>query len=332
MLQLPGLRVVRSSGAHRAPVSVRQRFVECKPSQKLGLLLSHLTDAMARSTTGNVMIFCNTTSSCAFVHEQLRDKGIDHASFHGGLPQQARLEQLRLFLSGQESILVSTDVMARGLDIAQVSTVINFDFPTTSVDYIHRIGRTGRAGRGGMAISFVQGYDQGLAKGIQHAIEKGQTIEAVSNSKQVLHTVQQRDAMENREKMVELKRSLTAKIKLSPYASAETKRKFLLNRHPSTIKIPKLGARGSKVSRAPAKAAEQVDYVPLNPPTGQPWRPAPGRGFPSKQRGPNPPQSRRERNEGVWRNRKDPFGKKEDIVMSRRSNLKRGRGERRKGR
>ena len=92
---------------------------------------------------GSVIVFCNTTASASFVHEQLKAKGVSHASFHGDLPQATRNEQLASFMRGDEYVLVSTDVMARGLDFANLNTVINFDFPNSSVDYIHRIGRTG---------------------------------------------------------------------------------------------------------------------------------------------------------------------------------------------
>jgi len=142
-LQCPDIRIVRSTGAHRAPVKVKQTFIECKPAEKLTLLVSHLTEALSRSNMGSVIVFCNTTASASFVHEQLKAKGVSHASFHGDLPQATRNEQLASFMRGDEYVLVSTDVMARGLDFANLNTVINFDFPNSSVDYIHRIGRTG---------------------------------------------------------------------------------------------------------------------------------------------------------------------------------------------
>ena len=85
----------------------------------------------------------------------LRHQGLDAIPLHGKLSQSKRLGALNKFRSKSRSILVSTDVASRGLDIPHVDVVINFDIPTHSKDYIHRVGRTARAGRAGKAITFV---------------------------------------------------------------------------------------------------------------------------------------------------------------------------------
>jgi ATP-dependent RNA helicase RhlE len=102
-----------------------------------------------------------------------RDHGVHSAVMHGNMSQNARERSLRQFESGRVSTLIATDVAARGLDVDDITHVINFDPPHTSEDYVHRVGRTGRAGRAGTGITFVlpeQGPDVGkLAGTLGHA-------------------------------------------------------------------------------------------------------------------------------------------------------------------
>ncbi len=85
----------------------------------------------------------------------LRHLGIDAVPLHGKMGQAKRLGSLNKFRSKSGSVLVATDVASRGLDIPHVDVVLNYDIPTHSKDYIHRVGRTARAGRSGRAITFV---------------------------------------------------------------------------------------------------------------------------------------------------------------------------------
>ena len=87
----------------------------------------------------------------------LKSKGFSVMGLHGDMSQSARMDALQRFKSGASTLLVATDVAARGLDIPNVAAVINYTFPLTIEDYIHRIGRTGRAGRTGTAFAFVTG-------------------------------------------------------------------------------------------------------------------------------------------------------------------------------
>lgn len=85
----------------------------------------------------------------------LRHVGLHAISLHGKLSQPKRLAALNIFRTRSSSILVATDVASRGLDIPHVDVVVNFDIPTHSKDYVHRVGRTARAGRAGRAVTFV---------------------------------------------------------------------------------------------------------------------------------------------------------------------------------
>ncbi len=103
----------------------------------------------------NAIVFCNRKRDVAIVYNSLQKHGFPVGALHGDMDQPARMASLDAFKNGAVDILVCSDVAARGLDIPDVSHVINFDVPTHSEDYVHRIGRTGRAGRSGHAYTIV---------------------------------------------------------------------------------------------------------------------------------------------------------------------------------
>ena len=102
-----------------------------------------------------VLVFVATKYATEHVAEKLRRAGIEAAALHGELSQGARTTALAEFKAARVRVLVATDVAARGLDIAQLPVVVNYDLPRSPVDYQHRIGRTGRAGESGTAVSFI---------------------------------------------------------------------------------------------------------------------------------------------------------------------------------
>lgn len=123
-----------------------------------------------------VIIFCNTKIGCNRLTRQLTKDGINAASIHGNKTQSERMQSLDHFKDGTIKLLVATDVAARGLDIAGVPCVINYDLPFNVEDYVHRIGRTGRAGLEGEAISFFTDKESDhlhdIEKFIKNKIEK----------------------------------------------------------------------------------------------------------------------------------------------------------------
>ncbi len=110
------------------------------------------------------LIFCKTKEQVDHIYEQLDRLHYPSAKIHGGLEQEDRFEVMNDFKKGAFRYLVATDVAARGIDIENISLVINFDFPVEKESYVHRTGRTGRAGLGGKAISFVSPYEEKLVK------------------------------------------------------------------------------------------------------------------------------------------------------------------------
>lgn len=115
-------------------------------------LLRHLITAHAWT---RVLVFVATKHSTEHVAEKLRRAGIEATAFHGELSQSARTQALADFKANKLQVIVATDVAARGIDIAQLPAVVNYDLPRSAIDYVHRIGRTGRAGEHGVAVSFV---------------------------------------------------------------------------------------------------------------------------------------------------------------------------------
>ena len=106
-----------------------------------------------------VVVFCQTKRLCDKVENQLHELGVNAAAIHGDLPQAARERAMRKFAEGKLSILVATDVAARGIDIDDIGAVIHYDPAKDVKDYLHRSGRTARAGRDGWAVTFVE-YNQ----------------------------------------------------------------------------------------------------------------------------------------------------------------------------
>lgn len=114
-----------------------------------------LREILRTENVKNAIIFCNRKRDVAILLKSLLKHGFNAGALHGDMDQNARTETLDKFRSGDITILAASDVAARGLDIPEVSHVLNFDIPWQSDDYVHRIGRTGRAGREGAAFSIV---------------------------------------------------------------------------------------------------------------------------------------------------------------------------------
>ena len=129
-----------------------------------------LTHVLTQEAASQALVFCKTKRGSDRVGEHLGRAGIKAAVIHGNKSQGARTRALGDFKAGRVDVLVATDIAARGLDIAQLPLVINYDLPLVAEDYIHRVGRTGRAGRSGRAVSLVSAADSGLLRDIQRLL------------------------------------------------------------------------------------------------------------------------------------------------------------------
>ena len=127
-----------------------------------------------------VIVFSNTKIGAGRLARQLEKDGLSAAAIHGDKSQQERLKTLDDFKAGRVAILVATDVAARGLDIAELPAVINFDLPYSPEDYVHRIGRTGRAGASGVAFSLMTaGNDERLLADIEKLTKRKLPVETL---------------------------------------------------------------------------------------------------------------------------------------------------------
>jgi ATP-dependent RNA helicase DDX47/RRP3 len=155
---------VEVSKKYQTVAGLQQQYIFF-PAKHKDTYLAYVLNEMAGLTS---IIFCSTCEHTQRITLMLRNLGFGATPLHGKMSQPNRLGSLNKFKSGQRSILIATDVASRGLDIPSVDCVINFDIPTNSKDYIHRVGRTARAGRNGKAITFVTQYDVELYQRIEH--------------------------------------------------------------------------------------------------------------------------------------------------------------------
>jgi len=129
--------------------------------------LDTLCDLYETLTITQAIIYCNTRRKVDFLADQLQKRDFTISTMHADLDQKERDLVMREFRSGSSRVLISTDLLARGIDVQQVSLVINFDLPQNMENYLHRIGRSGRFGRKGVAINFVTNQDVRAMKDIE---------------------------------------------------------------------------------------------------------------------------------------------------------------------
>merc|ERR1719397_1335884 len=143
---------------------IRQFFVAVEREEWKFDTLCDLYDTL---TITQAVIFCNTKRKVDWLTEKMREANFTVSSMHGDMPQKERDAIMKEFRSGQSRVLITTDVWARGIDVQQVSLVINYDLPNNRELYIHRIGRSGSFGRKGVAINFVKNDDIRILRDIE---------------------------------------------------------------------------------------------------------------------------------------------------------------------
>merc|ERR1711967_19385 len=143
---------------------IKQFFVAVEREQWKFDTLCDLYDTL---TITQAVIFCNTKRKVDWLTEKMRKNNFTVSSMHGDMPQKEREAIMAEFRGGTTRVLITTDVWARGIDVQQVSLVINYDLPNNRENYIHRIGRSGRFGRKGVAINFVTSEDVRILRDIE---------------------------------------------------------------------------------------------------------------------------------------------------------------------
>ncbi|KAJ2758600.1 ribosomal RNA processing protein [Coemansia nantahalensis] len=159
----------------------------------------------------SAIVFARTCNEVLRISLLLRNLGIEAIPLHGQLTMDKRMGALNKFKSGARKVLIATDVASRGLDIPAVDLVVNYDIPSFSKDYIHRVGRTARAGRSGRAISFVTQYDVELLQRIEQVI--GKKLDVFPGEKDAILVLQERVNEAQRIATLELKEIQAARGK-----------------------------------------------------------------------------------------------------------------------
>lgn len=158
------------------PNKLKQVYYDIPKNNKLSLLM-HL---LQHENSGLVIVFCNTRSTTDFVLRNLRANKVDSIAIHGGFSQNERINTIKLFNDAKVRVLVCTDVASRGLHIAHVSHIYNYELPKDANDYVHRIGRTARAGEEGKVINLLcdcdyDNFSRILSEYSTFSIEKAKT-------------------------------------------------------------------------------------------------------------------------------------------------------------
>lgn len=163
------ITVEGSKNKFSKPAETIQQFTQYIDKEKKFALLCDLLNLWNPFSS---IIFLRTQARAEKVFKKLKEKNFKAAMIHGGKTQEIRDLAFQQFKTNKANILVTTDLAARGLDIADVSHVINFDMPTNEETYIHRIGRTGRAGKPGVAVNFAENIERIRIEKIQRLIRK----------------------------------------------------------------------------------------------------------------------------------------------------------------
>ncbi|MEV7609124.1 DEAD/DEAH box helicase [Microbacterium sp. NPDC089320] len=151
--------------------NITQRYLVVSYAQKVDAL----TRILEVENFDGMIVFVRTKNETETLAEKLRARGYSAAAINGDVPQVQRERSVNQLKASKLDILVATDVAARGLDVERISHVVNFDIPTDTESYVHRIGRTGRAGRTGDAISFITPRERYLLKSIEKATRQQPT-------------------------------------------------------------------------------------------------------------------------------------------------------------
>eukprot|EP00891_Asterochloris_glomerata_P007849 jgi/Astpho2/7849/Aster-06135 len=158
--------VVGERNAAASTIAQRLVFV----GREQGKLLA-LRQLLAQGVSPPVLVFVGSKERAIELHQQLLVEGVSVEVIHGNQPAAAREAAVQQVRRGRLGLLIATDLVARGVDWLAVSTVVNYDFPASTVDYIHRIGRTGRAGRSGTAITFYTESDSWRLRSIANVMK-----------------------------------------------------------------------------------------------------------------------------------------------------------------
>lgn len=187
LLRDPAWMEVARVASDAAPIDDHVVYVD-NANHRDQVLRSCLTD----DGMGQAIVFTATKRHAEQLAGELHQSGIAAVALHGDLGQRDRTRALNRLRRGECKVLVATDVAARGLDVATITHVINYDLPKVAEDYVHRIGRTGRAGASGQAVSLVGREDVIALRRIEHFIGRRVQVSAIEGLEAAFRPVERR--------------------------------------------------------------------------------------------------------------------------------------------
>jgi ATP-dependent RNA helicase RhlE len=170
------MKKVVEEKTHLNLTHLKHDFIQLEEYDKNPLFFKVLEDVQAKLGAGSCIVFCNNIQSARAVEHFMNERGYPSVSLHGDVPNKLRVINVEKFSSQNVKFLVCTDLGSRGLDFPFVNFVVQFDFPKTESDYIHRAGRAGRAGRPGTVISFYRKNDFQMVNLLKKSFEKNKPL------------------------------------------------------------------------------------------------------------------------------------------------------------
>lgn len=135
---------------------IKQYYISCSTEQHK---FENLIEIFGNINVNQCFIYVNTKDKCEKLADQMRENNFVVSNIHGSMPQEKRQDVMKEFKDGASRILISTDLLARGIDVHQVGLVVNYELPSKKENYIHRIGRSGRFGKRGIAINLISNHE-----------------------------------------------------------------------------------------------------------------------------------------------------------------------------
>lgn len=179
--KLPYIKKIVAPNTHLNLANIRHELISLTGYDKNPQFLALLKSNQHKIEKSGCIVFCNTIKSARSTDHLLNEQGYNAVSLHGEVPTEQRARNVERFRMGLAKILVCTDLGSRGLDFPEVELVLQYDFPSTISDYLHRVGRTGRGGRLGVAVSLYRRKDQEVVDQLQESFQSKRPLK-VTNS------------------------------------------------------------------------------------------------------------------------------------------------------